>query len=236
MTGQSNPSTSQSPTAGKGYSSRSREPQRLPDGAALARLVYAAVQPNMRKLLRLQNSEGEIYKPLWPNPENNRQSDLIYPAVRTAIRECCEGLSPWPIYLHGETGAGKSYAGMLLCDWAGRGIYTTLPELCALLIEAQNERLHDHLGYRRTQSALWKEWTYANIAVLDEIGVRSNVSDFARETIWRAMETRMRERLPLMVISNLELAEIDQLYDARIASRLAEGTVIHTTGDRRVKQ
>jgi hypothetical protein len=40
-----------------------------------------------------------------------------------------------------------------------------------------------------------------------------------------------RHNRPLVVVSNLTLSEIATNYDARIASRLAAGTVFETAGE-----
>ena len=169
-------------------------------------------------------------------PAKARNPKLIDPPLRTAIRSAVSGESAWPLVLTGTAGTGKTCAALCLLDYAG-GRYWTAASLCDVLIRAQAGRLlWNNGGYGGTH---WPEdvWGWvgkAPLVVLDEIGARSP-SDFAYETIKRVLDER--EGKPLVVISNLTLEALAKLYDDRVSSRLAAGTVIEVAGpDRRVKR
>ncbi len=89
---------------------------------------------------------------------------------------------------------------------------------------------------RRTKTdATWKEWTEARLTVLDELGSREKVGDFVYNTTKQLIDVRAGK--PLIVISNLDLNALGVLYDDRITSRLAAGTVVRVEGeDRRVNR
>ena len=165
-------------------------------------------------------------------PERNR--DGIEPALRGTIQDLTNGLRPWPLLLLGEAGSGKTCAALCMIDVFG-GWYTSLPELCDLLITAQKGELAYSSGHRRFTEDVWSAWRNAHLVVLDEIGARDKVSDHHYETLKWAMDRR--EGQPAVFISNHEkLSELGHLYDDRIASRLSSGTPVWLKGDRRVKR
>src|SRR5436309_2297801 len=54
----------------------------------------------------------------------HREMSAIAPGLRDAIRELVSGEAPWPLFLHGDVGAGKSCAALCVLDHAG-GDYLT---------------------------------------------------------------------------------------------------------------
>lgn len=150
----------------------------------------------------------------------------IAPGLRAAIRECVAGRAPWPLFLHGPQGTGKTYAGLCMLDHSA-GWYWALPDLCADLVAAQNGRLSDAAATVH-EPQLWHRITKAALIVLDELGTRREVSDFAYETLKRVLDRR--ERRPLVCISNLDAATLLKLYDARIVDRLMAGTAVELAG------
>lgn len=158
-----------------------------------------------------------------------RTIDLIPAAMREAIRAVVSGKSPWPLFCCGEPGVGKSCAGLVLLDYAG-GSYLTAQGLAEKLIDAANGRLtYRDSGRLVHPTNLWEEWGSSPLVVLDEIGQRSTVSDFAYDSVKQLLD--IREGKPLLVLSNLGLDEIAKVYDDRVASRLVAGTVIRLVGE-----
>lgn len=178
-----------------------------------------------------------MQKTLWPMPQKSRDIDAVDPDLRKTIRGLCEGAIPWPLYLHGEAGSGKSCASMCLVDAAGAGIYVSLPDLCRAVADAQFGRtafLEYGAQRSRSEGELWSDWARANVCVLDEIGSKQAVKDHEFGVLRKALDLRIDAQKPLVVISNLDLPAIAATYDDRIASRLASGTIAETQGDRRV--
>ena len=84
-----------------------------------------------------------------------------------------------------------------------------------------------------TRPMVWKEIEAAELAVLDELGARVQVTDFQYETLKQWLE--VRQDTPHIVISNLGPDDLARKYDDRIVSRLCAGTVVDLSGlaDRR---
>lgn len=146
--------------------------------------------------------------------------------------DCCAAGNRWPLVYHGNVGAGKTCAALCLLDVvANYSRYTTVNRLCADVIDVQQGRVE-----YVSENEFWSRWREVKgLVVVDEIGARERVSDHHYDCVKRAIDER--EGKPALFITNLSLDEIASVYDARIASRLAGGTVIKFAGpDRRVKR
>lgn len=170
-------------------------------------------------------------------PTKPRLLSLIPADLRSSIRGCIAGELPWPLVWTGATGTGKTCAALCLLDYSG-GRYWAAADLGDDLRRAEAGRLTwNKIGHSGTHypEDIWNWITRAALVVFDELGCRDRVSDFQYETAKRVLDKR--EGKPLIVISNLTLERLEELYDDRFVSRLAEGTVLEVDGvDRRLKQ
>jgi DNA replication protein DnaC len=178
---------------------------------------------------------------LRPNPEPHyltnkpRKIAQIPKLAREAIRHLAAGESPWPLVLTGSAGTGKTCAALCMLDHAG-GLYFTAAELCETIIRAGKGMVTlRESGRTLCPESLWSELASTRLVVLDEIGARERVSDFAYDVTKRVLDER--EGKPLVVISNLGIEALTQIYDDRVSSRLAAGTGVVIEGDdRRLKR
>ena len=182
-------------------------------------------------LVRLAISDVESQSALLP--EVRRVRSMIYLPVRKAIGEVVAGREPWPLFLFGGVGTGKTRAALCLYDscrsWRE---YYALPDLCNALIAASKRELWDpETGQWKTVAQIWAAWRNASLTVLDEIGARQTVSDFQYETTKIAIDAR--EGKPCVFISNLGPDQLATIYDDRIVSRIMAGTAIEMTGEDR---
>jgi len=170
-------------------------------------------------------------------PHKARRADGIEPGLRAKLRDVWECRSHWPVFLHGAAGTGKTSIALVALD-ATRGTYSTVAELCERVRKATLGELVDygtHGESRVTPDDVWRGWAKADLAVLDELGTRDRVSDFAYDCVKRALDER--EGRPLIVISNIGPAALRRLYDDRIISRMCCGTVLEVGGpDRRLSR
>ena len=181
----------------------------------------------------------------------------IAPQVRAILRKLLNGESPWPLYLWGPAGTGKTSAALVVLDYCGRNQCEHEPE----------PEIHDWIyGFAEVRSitsmriaadkglgsigasyfglpdgcSAWaklvENWKRLPLCVLDEIGVGSTASDFRLDALLEVLNTRCDHPVkPLIVTSNLEPKEIEKAYDDRVASRILAGTVHHVGGyDRRI--
>lgn len=114
------------------------------------------------------------------------------------------------------------------------GHYTTLEKLVDYMAAVKRRTAyHDGpTGGIVLPEHVWSMISGYSLVVLDEIGARAP-SDHAYETLQAALDTRASR--PSIYISNLPISEIAAVYDDRIASRLAAGSIYQTEStDRRI--
>jgi DNA replication protein DnaC len=133
----------------------------------------------------------------------------------------------------GPAGTGKTCAALCTMDYTRDGrVYRTLETACDDLRKAQKGELWAG-EYPVSESAWWERWKKAGIVCMDELGLREKASDFHYSVLKRAADERLN--MPAIFISNLSIEQLGTVYDDRIVSRLACGTVIHLGGkDRRL--
>ncbi len=158
--------------------------------------------------------------PPW-EPQKGRIPWLVPEPVRVPINNVCRGICPWPLFLTGETGSGKTCAALLLLDFY-HGWYSTASDWHKRVCDAEAGRLQYSSGYPETSFELWRAVPDRNLWVLDELGLRSDVTDPHCENVHKLLDKR--EGLPTVVISNRSLDEIASIYGGPIASRLDGGT------------
>lgn len=176
----------------------------------------------------------------WPSGVGPSLWVMVAAPVRLAIHHAIEN-SKWPIYLTGDTGAGKSCAAA--CVWSGwRGSPARWYRASEIVGDVLACRSNGK-GYivRRSEDTTWEEWESgimrkvadASLAVFDDVGIR-DPSPAAYEIFYLMVESRKGK--PTIYTSNLDAAALNRLYDARIASRLLCGTRIRVRGtDRRLE-
>ena len=147
------------------------------------------------------------------------------------FRDVLAGEKPWPVYLHGAVGCGKTCAALAVLDRViGSRRYFTAGDFVDRAIKAAKGELYAG-DYRVHEGEFWREWQQCVFTVMDELGTREKVPDWHYEIVYKAVNYRYG--MPSIWISNHSLDDLAGLYDERLASRLAEGTVIEIQGDDR---
>ncbi len=214
-----------------GSTSSEAGPQVL--GALLGSAMDLDDTAGWRRELSVSSRQSNPRKIILPDIERSR--DRIAPDLRDAINGVITGKNPWPLFVFGPAGTGKTFAALCLCDAVGGGcIYKTVTELAANVVEAGKGELFDpYNGQRISPERYWQEWRESKLVVLDELGTRQKVSDWNYECAKRGIDNR--EGKPIILISNVGPDDLEALYDQRIASRCCAGTVVELVGeDRRI--
>lgn len=158
-------------------------------------------------------------------PELQRRWSQVEKPLVDALRPVVTGSASWPVLLTGAPGAGKTCAGLALCDISKTALFITVDELCDIVV-----------GKGRIDSeTLWQKVTEKDLVVLDELGCRSNVGDLEYSAVKRFLDIReARRNRCLIAISNVDAEHLTNLYDKRIHSRLTCGLVYQMrSSDRR---
>ena len=232
---QSEQSSTASRTDGKGSSTPTSGPVEQHEQAA-SKLSLESMRvglgQNTDRRARLEISQMPRY---GGGPALARDWRMIPDGVIAKMVCVTRGLANWPLVLLGPVGVGKTCAAMCLLDFVSVSRrYWTVADLCLELISVQNGEVEYGGAHIDTPCEWWKRYEEIDCVVLDELVSRDKVSDFGYEVVKRAID--LRHGKPLVVCSNGTLEIIGRVYDDRIASRLAAGTVIEMTGsDRRLE-
>jgi DNA replication protein DnaC len=172
-----------------------------------------------------------ILRPILPHVP--RSLAEVAPVLRKALKNLLAGQAAWPLYVFGLAGRGKTCAALCAIDavtiqqgfdgWDG-----VLPIQAGHLWTVE-DLVQAHL---HNDSDVWDRLRSVDLAVIDELGVRSAATDLEYVSVKRAAD--IREFRPAIWISNHPPAKIRQIYDERIYSRICCGVVVELKGkDRR---
>jgi hypothetical protein len=211
-------------------------------------LTEQADAGNAVAAVELWRRRSEAEPPAWPigfakvrisrrkhmvYPDVPRRLDQIAPELLDLFGQLCDGMKPWPLFVHGPVGTGKTCAALALADITG-GHYGTLEEACSAVIQGR------YIWWERSvctsdELPVRPEDRFYRLAIVDEIGERSKIGDLQYTTLKGILDHQEFEnRRAGVYLSNLTPSAIASMFDDRIASRLTCGTVFRLAGrDRR---
>jgi predicted ATPase len=145
-----------------------------------------------------------------------------------------------PIYLFGNAGRGKSYAmAAAFMSWPGKSaVWHDVSQLLRKIIRCRMGEgfIHERRGsesFQVWESQIMERISESSIACFDDVGLRSP-SDAMYDAWYEIVNSRKRKAT--IYTGNLAPEDLHKVYDARIASRMTEGTVIELAGpDRRLQ-
>ncbi len=171
-------------------------------------------------------------------PGIHRDRAMVDPAVRERVRRIIEQGGPWPLTVLGPVGCGKTCLALCVADyWQARrapdAFYFTTSELGAMLADARCGRLCYPRGALRSERSLFDDLEHYGLVIVDELGLRTTPPESEYDAVKRTLDARQGR--PMVVLANLSLVQLGAIYDERIISRLAAGTILEMRGpDRRL--
>lgn len=187
--------------------------------------------------------------PCMIEDDTPREIAMIEPKLRETIRRLAKGELPWPLFLSGAAGRGKSAAALCLADHVYQSAYfrfTMFLRACELarkgVVWLRRWRRQDDLTgsvkFRLEDVAydepkFWRMMREFPLVVVDDIATRGGYTEPQYDHLYDLIEERSLK--PLVLVSNLSLKELGGVFDDRIISRIARGTVFTLDGaDRRL--
>lgn len=138
----------------------------------------------------------------------------------------------WPLYLWGKPGSGKtSVAGLIYQEAAGRPMWINAGKgfraVASACAEPQPLWGYGLIPLREAEH--WLELEERSLVVLDDIALRDRVSEAQFEVMQEFLNRRQGK--PTVITGNMSIEQIAKVYDDRVASRIAAGTLIEIDGD-----
>lgn len=140
-----------------------------------------------------------------------------------------EGLIKVGIFLHGDPGVGKT--GILsplfvdLLKQGYSGLWVQYNELMASLRDFESGNVQERIEMCQTVDYLF-------VDDFGDPGSFRGATDYARDTMFRIIDHRNNNTLPMFVTSNLDMAQIGDQFHIRLARRLGESCAVIKMGGR----
>ena len=140
-----------------------------------------------------------------------------------------EGLIKVGIFLHGDPGVGKT--GILsplfvhMLRQGSSGLWVQYNELMASLRDFGSGNVQERIEMCQTVDYLF-------IDDFGDPGSFRGATDYARDTMFRIIDHRNNNTLPMFVTSNLDMAQIGDQFHIRLARRLGESCAVIKMGGR----
>ena len=183
-------------------------------------------------------------------PEEQREMRVVeivrkrYQAARldhlsVALKEQLEKLNDTDsLYMWGTPGVGKTYAMAALARTFIESGFNVRREnwekLCLRIRDTFKPQA------RETELSIIEPYLACDKLFIEDVGTTVSVgrqeSDFSLRVFLLILDVRSEDCLPTYITGNKSVVEIGRSFDARIASRLRQGTIIHKTGDDKRKQ
>lgn len=138
-----------------------------------------------------------------------------------ALSRLADGLSPWPLFLYGSAGTGKTYAVRALLQYVPLSSYVMLERFFKEKMTSDYDDWNDRI------SSLSRN----NLAVLDEIAMQTKSPDLLSAALQEFADAR--ENKAAIYVSNYTPEMLAEHFGDRCASRILRGTVFHLQGDDR---
>lgn len=158
----------------------------------------------------------------------------IYEGVNASFDK---GLLSYPgsIVFTGTTGCGKTHLAVslwreLVLESRSREVFfITVPELLleirATFGQKKSFDSWEKSDPNQTEEQVINNYSKVELLILDDLG-SEKTSDFTIQSLYLIIDRRNRELRPTIITTNLSLQEIEDNLGARIASRLADMTII----------
>lgn len=127
---------------------------------------------------------------------------------------------PKHLFFHGQTGSGKTFLSSCLAkalldrDFSVK--YYTAAELCNELDSRRFQRGSDHLG---SVNDFLEELDRYVFLIVDDLGTEFSNSVTVSD-LYALIDRRLRLSLPLLLVTNLTLSQLEQNYSTRTYSRI----------------
>lgn len=188
------------------------------------------------KNARFQDTQFSKYK-----PKDRQNSEAVYTMVQKYLANLMENLktvgkSPEGLFIHGETGSGKTHLLGCMANKLIENNVDLLYMVYADLLDRIRETYNDSKA--ETESSILRRINNVPVLLIDDLGMEKN-SEFAQKYLGQIIDHRYRNMLPTIITSNFTLSELkdrskNDMYGERVIWRCVEtSSIFHLSGNLR---
>lgn len=144
---------------------------------------------------------------------------VVLSAAKSFVCDVAAGRDCLGLFLQGDVGCGKTYLAAAianaLAEQSKEVKFVVVPDFLDQLRSTYQGNTD------ATESDLMEEIKKAPILILDDLGAH-NYTEWSVNILYSIVNYRVNYELPMVITSNLEMSEIDDLVGSRFSSRLME--------------
>lgn len=162
--------------------------------------------------------------------ETNADNKKVYNACLTFCQKMQETRLRI-ILLMGKTGTGKTYLANAI---ANKAIENQQSAFVITAYSLSELFLKGHLSNQQDKLAMLEDLMDVDLLVIDDLGVENTFTNVTNEYLFALINERIQRGNKTVISTNLTIAQIQQRYDDRIFSRIADkklSMVLHLDGE-----
>lgn len=152
---------------------------------------------------------------LWSKPEERAAAEDLFRHCRAFADGVIAGTQRRSLVLIGDVGRGKTFFASAIANAVLQAHKLALYFTFAEFVQFARRTKFEGEEYQVWQETLQE----ADVAVLDDLGTEV-VTDFVKAELFNVINARLTAGKPMVICTNLSMAQIGEAYTARVASRL----------------
>lgn len=157
-----------------------------------------------------------------PDSEYSLSPRMLARGTLKFCREYAENFSRSSrnIIMNGKTGVGKTHLSLAI---AGRVIDRGFDVYYASVHKIMDALQKEQFSRERVEESISDRLFESDLLVIDDLGAEFS-TQFTVAALYNIVNTRLNASLPMIINTNLSLAELEERYSQRVASRIIGGS------------